>query len=56
MTDKTIQNLKTTATYKIENRTAIVESIFKEKNAPDINTILVKLMQTDIEKTADFLQ
>ena len=50
--NKTIRALETTATYKIENKTAIVESIFKKENAPDINTILVKLMQSDIEKSS----
>ena len=49
--NETVRALETTATYKIENKTAIVESIFKKENAPDINTILVKLMQSDIEKS-----
>jgi len=49
--NKAVRALETTATYKIENKTAIVESIFKKENAPDINTILVKLMQSDIEKS-----
>jgi len=34
---------KPTATYKIGNKVAVVERVFKE-NAPNINTILLKLM------------
>ena len=49
--DKTIRTLETASTYKIGNKTAVVNCVFKKENAPDINKILVKLMQSDIEKS-----
>lgn len=35
--------------YEIGKLTAVVNAVYKKENAPDINHVLLKLMQTDIE-------
>ena len=36
--------------YEMGKITAIVNAVYKKENAPNINNILLKLMQKDIEK------
>lgn len=35
--------------YEIGKLTAVVNAVYKKENAPNINNVLLKLMQTDIE-------
>lgn len=41
----------TYSSYQIGKLTAVVCAIYKTENAPDLNSTLLKLMQTDIEST-----
>lgn len=36
--------------YEIGKITAVVNAVYKKENAPNINNVLLKLMQNDIEK------
>ncbi len=37
--------------YEIGKLTAVVNAVYKKENAPNINNVLLKLMQTDVENT-----
>ncbi len=37
--------------YEIGKLTAVVNAVYKKENAPNINNVLLRLMQADVENT-----